>query len=222
VDSDEALVARSTRKPAAFEPLVDRHSAALHAYLVRRCGRAAEDLLAEVWLAAFAQRAGYDPGLGSVRGWLFGIARNHVLAHWRREASRASAAAEYATVDGGDRGGDGGAGWEAADARLDAAALLPAMLTALRELPEPERELLLLTAWEQLTPAEAARVAGIPAGTARSRLHRARARMRQLLGGRAGGSGQGRQGRRGRDRPPLPDPPSRPISDAVTNPGACA
>ncbi|KAK1179772.1 RNA polymerase sigma factor [Streptomyces sp. NBS 14/10] len=217
MDSDEALVTRSKRRPAAFEPLVDRHSVALHAYLVRRCGRAAEDLLAEVWLAAFAQRAGYDPGLGSVRGWLFGIARNHVLAHWRREASRASAAAEYATVDGGDRG-DGGAGWEAADARLDAAALLPAMLTALRELPEPERELLLLTAWEQLTPAEAARVAGIPAGTARSRLHRARARMRQLLGrGRPDGPGHGRTH-------PLPTDPSHPLADStpVTSPGACA
>ncbi|WP_308072182.1 sigma factor-like helix-turn-helix DNA-binding protein [Streptomyces bambusae] len=45
-----------------------------------------------------------------------------------------------------------------------------------------ERELLPLVAWEQLSPTEAAAVVGIPAGTARSRLHRARARLRTALG----------------------------------------
>jgi DNA-directed RNA polymerase specialized sigma24 family protein len=48
-------------------------------------------------------------------------------------------------------------------------------------LSEVERELLLLVAWEQLTPSEAAEVLEIPAGTARSRLHRARERMRERL-----------------------------------------
>jgi RNA polymerase sigma-70 factor (ECF subfamily) len=44
-----------------------------------------------------------------------------------------------------------------------------------------ERELLLLVTWEELSPTEAAQVIGVPAGTARSRLHRARSRMRELL-----------------------------------------
>jgi RNA polymerase sigma-70 factor (ECF subfamily) len=48
-------------------------------------------------------------------------------------------------------------------------------------LPVEERELMLLIAWEQLTPSEAASVVGIPAGTARSRLHRARSRLRERL-----------------------------------------
>lgn len=43
--------------------------------------------------------------------------------------------------------------------------------------------MLILTAWEQLTPTEAAQAVGIAAGTARSRLHRARARMRDLIAG---------------------------------------
>ncbi|MEY9965860.1 RNA polymerase sigma factor (sigma-70 family) [Streptacidiphilus sp. MAP12-16] len=179
MDVDEELMTRSTRDPLAFEPLVDRHSAILHAYLARRCGPAADDLLSAVWLAAYERRADYDAGLGPVRGWLFGIARNHVLAHWRRVAPTAAAA-------GYPQDNDEGGGWDAVDARLDAAALGPALRAALRELPQVERELLLLTAWEQLTPAEAAHVAGIPAGTARSRLHRARSRMQQMLSARHG------------------------------------
>jgi RNA polymerase sigma-70 factor (ECF subfamily) len=179
VDLDEELMARSKRDPMAFEPLVAHHSPVIHAYLARRCGTAADDLLSAVWLAAYARRGDYDPELGSVRGWLFGIARNHVLAHWRRSGAPLLAAG-YRLEDDDD------GGWEAVDARLDAVALLPAMREALRELPDVERELLLLTAWEQLTPAEAAHVAGIPAGTARSRLHRARTRMRELLSSRHG------------------------------------
>lgn len=173
--TDEELVTRAREDPAAFEPLVDRHSTALHAYLARRCGPAADDLLSEVWLTAYARRATYRPELGPVRGWLFGIARNHLLTHWRKAAS--APAADY--LPAGDDGS-----WDAVDARLDAARLAPALHAALRELPSAERELLLLTVWEQLTAAEAAQTVGIAAGTARSRLHRARGRMRELLEGR--------------------------------------
>src|SRR4051812_29470227 len=65
---------------------------------------------------------------------------------------------------------------------VHAAALVPALREALRSLPAVERELLLLVAWEQLTPSEAGQVLGTPGGTARSRLHRARQRMDERLG----------------------------------------
>ena len=65
--------------------------------------------------------------------------------------------------------------------RLDSAARAPGAGAALRALPAAEREVLLLVAWEQLTPAEAAVVLGVPQGTARSRLHRARAALRPVL-----------------------------------------
>jgi DNA-directed RNA polymerase specialized sigma24 family protein len=85
VDIDDEALRRARHDPAAFEPLVDRHSATLHAYLTRRCGPAADDLLSEVWLTAYARRAEFRVvEAGTVRGRLFGIARNHVLAHWRR------------------------------------------------------------------------------------------------------------------------------------------
>ncbi|MFF6971859.1 MULTISPECIES: RNA polymerase sigma factor [Streptomyces] len=57
----------------------------------------------------------------------------------------------------------------------------PKLRRALAGLPAEERELLLLVSWEELTPTEAAAVVGIPAGTARSRLHRARGRLRERL-----------------------------------------
>jgi RNA polymerase sigma-70 factor (ECF subfamily) len=71
--------------------------------------------------------------------------------------------------------------WDAVVDRLDAAARAGTLVCALRALPPDEREVLLLVAWEQLTPAQAAAVLGVPQGTARSRLHRARAALRLSL-----------------------------------------
>ncbi|GAA0620264.1 sigma-70 family RNA polymerase sigma factor [Kribbella sandramycini] len=122
-----------------FATQVERHGPDIHAYLSRRTADGvADDLLGEVWVAAYGGHSGFDPDLGTPRAWLFGVA-----------------------------------------------ALAPQLRAALRELPAVERELLLLVAWEQLSPTEAAEVLGIPAGTARSRLHRARQRMDERLGGSA-------------------------------------
>lgn len=176
MDPDEDLLSRAAREPTAFEPLVARHSAALHGYLVRRAPAAADDLLSEVWLQAYAHRRTYDAVRGSARGWLFGVARN-VLARHRQTVARAATRPQVsadATV---------GDPWQAVDQRLDAAAVGEELRDRLAELPETERELLLLVAWEQLTPAEAAAAVGIPTGTARSRLHRARTRLRDGLSG---------------------------------------
>jgi RNA polymerase sigma-70 factor (ECF subfamily) len=170
VDSDELLLARSATDPASFEPLVERHSPALYAYLARRMPNAAEDVLSEVWLSAYAGRATFDPDRGPARGWLFGIARNAVVTHLRRSIALPL--------------GYGGAeerGWDAVDDRIDAQRSAPAVFAAVRALPDGERELLLLVALDGLTPTEAGAALGIPAGTARSRLHRARARIREQL-----------------------------------------
>ncbi|MFD3312494.1 RNA polymerase sigma factor [Streptomyces sp. NPDC058694] len=165
---DEELLGRTARDPASFEPLVERHSAALHGYFARRAPGAADDLLAELWLQAYATRRGFDPARGSVRAWLFGVARNVLSTHWRRLAARRPDLLRSTDDDP----------WEAVDDRLVAEAVAPRLRELLARLPSDERELLLLVAWEQLTPSEAAAVVGIPAATARTRLHRARNRMR--------------------------------------------
>ncbi|MEU8701204.1 RNA polymerase sigma factor [Streptomyces sp. NPDC048680] len=169
-DNDAQLMRAATGDAAAFTPLVEKYSTALHGYFARRMPGAADDLLAETWFQAFAARRTFDPARGSARGWLFGVARNVLSQHLRR-AGRQEVVPGPEVTDP----------WQAVDQRLDAAALAPALRQALAELPVEERELLLLVGWEQLTPAEAAAAVGIPAGTARSRLHRARGRLRDRL-----------------------------------------
>jgi RNA polymerase sigma factor (sigma-70 family) len=172
VETDGALIERSVRgRPDAFVEVVQRHEVAVHGFLARRSGhQAADDLLGEVWVRAFAARGGYDLGHADARPWLYGIARNVLRAHWRTRRDAGPAAADEA-VDP----------WDDVVDRLDSAARAQELGAALRALPAAERDVLLLVAWEQLTPAEAAVVLGIPQGTARSRLHRARSALRPVL-----------------------------------------
>jgi RNA polymerase sigma factor (sigma-70 family) len=172
VESDGDLIERSVRgRPDAFVEVVRRHEVAIHGFLGRRAGRqVADDLLAEVWVRAFAARTGYDPGYSDARPWLYGIARNVLRSHWRNSSGSYYDATDE-TVDP----------WDDVNDRLDSAAGVQALASAVRALPAAEREVLLLVAWEQLTPAEAAKVLGVPQGTARSRLHRARAALRHVL-----------------------------------------
>lgn len=106
------------------------------------------------------------------RPWLFGIARNVLRERWRTSGSQPAALDEAVTDP-----------WDGIDARLGSAGRARVVASAVRALPAAEREVLLLVAWEQLTPAEAAKVLRIPQGTARSRLHRARAALRHVLSG---------------------------------------
>ena len=171
-DDLAARLARSCHEPESFADVVRALSPPLHAYLARRAGSDADDLLAETWLRAYAARRTYDAARGSVRVWSFGVARHVLLAHWRRvvDLPHDSAAHEETTDP-----------WADVDDRLAAAAVAPALRGAIAELPAVERELLLLVAWDGLTPTEAAAVVGVPAPTARTRLFRARQRIRERL-----------------------------------------
>jgi RNA polymerase sigma factor (sigma-70 family) len=172
VETDGALIEMSVRgRPDAFVEVVRRHEVAIYGFLARRAGReVADDLLGEVWLRAFAARGGYDPARADAVPWLYGIARNVLREYWRSSLQ----AAQEPAPDVVDP-------WDEVNARLDSAAWARSLAAAVRALPASEREVLLLVAWEQLTPAEAADVLGIPQGTARSRLHRARTALRLAL-----------------------------------------
>lgn len=164
----------------AFVEVVRRHAAPVSAYLVRRVGRGpAEDLLGDVWVAAFAARTSYDRSFADARPWLFGIARNTMRAHWR-SATREELVPEVTELPLLLNP------WPDLDERIDAAALQERwsgpLRRALAGLPADERDVLLLVAWEQVSVADAARVLGIPAGTARYRLHRARLALRAAPG----------------------------------------
>jgi RNA polymerase sigma factor (sigma-70 family) len=174
-ESDASLVHMAAAGHAtAFADVLRRHGQAIHAYLARRGGRdAADDLLSEVWLRAYAAAGHYDPLWPDARPWLYGIARNVLREHWR-QAGRSGSRGEGLAAACDDP-------WPDVDARMDATARRPELRRALAELTQGDREVLLLVTWEGLTPTEAAVVLKIPPGTARSRLHRARTTLRQLL-----------------------------------------
>lgn len=175
---DAAVIETSWLEPERFAVLFDRHAPHIHRYLARRAGRqVADDLVAETFLTAFAKRDRYDLGYSDARPWLYGIATNLVGQQRRDEARqyriRRGAVAEPEVPDHADRVA---AGVTAQTMR----ALLDAALAAL---PAGDRDVLLLIAWEQLTYQEVSRALAIPAGTVRSRLHRARTKVRQALAG---------------------------------------
>jgi RNA polymerase sigma factor (sigma-70 family) len=170
VASDAELISWSLSGDSeAFVEIVGRHEAAVWAYLVRRAGRqVAEDLLGEVWTAAFASRRGYDRSYPGARPWLFGIALNTLRRHWR------SPTVEDPTGDLSEVPAVSDP-WPAEDDRIEGEMLLRRVLATI---PPDEREVLLLVVWEQASVADAARALNLPAGTARRYLHQARLALR--------------------------------------------
>jgi len=158
----------------------DAHAREVHAFLWRRAGpEDADDLLGEVFAVVARRWSTYDPAPGPVLPWLYGIAARELSAARRSTSRRALLVAALA----GRSPAYDDDPWPDADARLDAARLRDPLARALLALPDDEREVLLLVAWEHLSPTEAASALGIPAGTARSRLHRARRALQPVLEG---------------------------------------
>jgi RNA polymerase sigma-70 factor (ECF subfamily) len=176
--SDAALIAASVDEPVWFGTIFDRHAAVLHRYVVRRIGPdEAEALVGEVFRVAFEKRRTYDPDRPVARPWLYGIATNLLARHRRTEARRLHATARLAARrlppdDLADRVGDA----------VDAAARWARVAEAVTSLPAPERDALVLHVWEGLGYEDVAAALGIPVGTVRSRLNRARRRLRELDG----------------------------------------
>jgi RNA polymerase sigma factor (sigma-70 family) len=196
-ETDAAVIARSGPEPAAFGVLFDRHAAVLLRFLVRRVGPdTADGLLGECFRIAFEKRASYDPARPDARPWLYGIANNVLARHRRSEGRRLRATARLAVRRAGVAGPDGrsAAGFDGADgfdgstddtadrvaAALDARAAWTRLAEAVATLPDGERDALLLYVWEELSYEEVAAALAIPVGTVRSRLNRARRRLREL------------------------------------------
>lgn len=175
---DAELIARSTAEPEQFAQLYDRHAPELHRYVVRRLGDGlADDIVGETFLIAFRRRADYDTSRPKARPWLYGIAANLISRHRRTELRAYRALART----GVDPVAESYA--EAVEGQISARAARGPLAAALRGLSDADRHVLLLVAWADLSYDEVAAALGIPVGTVRSRLHRARRKMRAALGG---------------------------------------
>ena len=159
----------------SFEDAFEAEFAPLHRYLARRLGSStADELAAETFAVAFRRWDRLDPER-PVRPWLYGIAANLVRHHWRRERRmlRAYARTGVDPVLAEE---------DAAVERADAEARQRELAEALAALRRDEREILLLHAWAELTDSEIADALGVPPGTVKSRLSRAREKVRNRLG----------------------------------------
>jgi RNA polymerase sigma factor (sigma-70 family) len=185
---DAALIERSLREPEAFAGLYDRHAVVLRRYVARRLGDgAADDVVADTFLDAFRKRHRFDPTVRDARPWLYGIATNLIGKHRRAEVRLLRAYARTGAdpvLSGASAAGAHDADeWAAADSRLASAAVRRELAAALAGLSVGDRDVLLMVAWADFSYAEVAAALRIPVGTVRSRLHRARTRIRAALGG---------------------------------------
>lgn len=172
---DSDAISASAATPAEFAAIFDRHFDAVHAYLQRRIGRdLADELSAETFLIAFDGRARYDVSRPDARPWLFGIATNLLHRHRRRELRQLRAYARSAADPILDA-------FDGVDARIDAVGVRRELVDVLAQVPVEERDALLLFAWADFSYAEIGQALEVPVGTVRSRLSRARTRIRAAL-----------------------------------------
>jgi RNA polymerase sigma factor (sigma-70 family) len=174
--TDAQIISSSEADPSRFGEIFDRHFPAIHRYIHRHVGRElADDLASETFSVAFRRRERFDPTREDAGPWLYGIAANLLRDHHRGERRRLLAYAR----SGVDPVQDGG--FEAADERLDASSAGPAVARALARLKPGDRETLLLYAWADLSYQEIGDALAIPIGTVRSRIHRARRQVHEIL-----------------------------------------
>jgi RNA polymerase sigma factor (sigma-70 family) len=178
--SDAAIIEQSARNPEDFAILYDRHAATLHRYVARRLGEGvAEDVVADTFRSAFRKRTTFDPSISSdARPWLFGIAANLIGKHSRSEVRMLRAYARTGADPVLTRQATTN---DETHSRVAFAAAQRELASALATLSHGDREVLLLIAWADLSYAEVAGALGIPVGTVRSRLNRARTRIRAGL-----------------------------------------
>ncbi|GAA3258044.1 RNA polymerase sigma factor [Nonomuraea helvata] len=176
-EDDAELIRSSYDDPERFAGIFDRYIQQIHRYVARRLGtQAADDIAAETFLIAFRRRTSYDLTQQLARPWLYGIATTLIARH-RRSEERFLRALSRTGVDPLPE--------PMADAVVDRVAAQEKdrqLAGALADLKQSERDVLLLFAWGDLSYEEVAGALGIPLGTVRSRLHRARKKTRTTLG----------------------------------------
>ena len=161
----------------AFAEVYRRYADRIYGYCFRRTASwsTAQDLTSVVFLEAWRKRSdvAFDDD-GSVIAWLFGVA-NNVVRNSQRSLRRHQLALQRLPdpVVEPDFADD-------AAARLDDEKRMARVLAALARLSDSDRELLALSAWSGLDQRQIAEALGVPVGTVKSRLSRARDRLRHL------------------------------------------
>ena len=160
----------------AFGLLFRRHADAIYSYCFRRTAdwALAEDLTSVVFLEAWRKRRSVELSADKVLPWLFGVATN-VVRNQRRSLRRYDAALRRVPPLEPERDFADDVAQRVADAER-----MRGILAIVRGLPSGEQDALALCGWHGLSTAEAAFALGVPEVTVRTRLFRARRRVRGL------------------------------------------
>jgi RNA polymerase sigma-70 factor (ECF subfamily) len=163
----------------AFLRLFDEHHLPLFRFAYRLTGSMAdaEDVVQECFLQLLRPECSYEPGRTALRTYLFGVVRNQALK--RRRLS--DYPAETASEPRADR---------SPESQLLRTEMEGVVARAVRELPDTQREVLILAHYEQMPLAEIARVMDLEIGAVKSRLQRARAQLQETLAAYAAGPGR--------------------------------
>ncbi|HXP84013.1 MAG TPA: RNA polymerase sigma factor [Bryobacteraceae bacterium] len=155
-----------------FRRAFDDHKDAVYAFALRLTGSAevAEDVAQDCFVQLMRDPAKFDPARGSLRAFLLGVTRNLVFRYWREEARMdpLDEEREWPAPDSGNRSA----------AMLGVAGLVASAVQSLAPL---QREAVVLFEYEGFTLEEIAKLVGADVGTVKSRLHRARERLRRAL-----------------------------------------
>ncbi len=189
-DADCSLLAAASEGDSeAWTALYGLHSKRVYRYGLAMCGSVAlaEEATQETFLALLNLRGRFDPALGSLAGWLLGVARNKVLRLLERERSHGG----LEEIDGRGSAISAAGSIEVA---VQAAETRSAVRRAVLALPANYREVVVLCDLEEMDYAAAAAVLSCPVGTVRSRLHRARQLLAVRLAPLQAGAGKNSEG----------------------------
>jgi len=183
--TDECLLARMMAGDEdAFTLLYRRRHPALYRFALHVSGNAsvAEDVTQEVFMALIRDAGRYDPARGTLNGFLFGIARNHLRKRWENEQRFVAIGDDLESLtpllpsNGNGGGADSGGIFRREP--------IERLRRAIATLPGEYREVVALCELGEMSYDEAADTLDCPIGTVRSRLHRARKLLTEKLTGR--------------------------------------
>jgi RNA polymerase sigma-70 factor (ECF subfamily) len=176
--TDCEIIVASRRRPELFEVIFERHYQAVFRFAAGRQGPdEAADIASDTFIRAFDRRDRFRTDRENALPWLFGIAANVARERNRKRIRRLRMVRRSTIVFGGD---DSRFEVDATD-RLDAMSQSQALAGALSKLSEDEYQVLMLLAIADFSYSDIAESLDIPIGTVRSRIHRARNKMRELL-----------------------------------------